>query len=85
MTSLTIRNLEPETKDELRRRAAAHGRSMQDEARTILRGVLNGSEPSDDTDLYTYVRSLVEPIGGVDDLDIPMRQIGRDPPSFDDF
>ena len=37
-----------------------------------------------DTDLFTYVRSLVDPIGGVDDLEIPMRDIGRDPPRFDD-
>jgi phosphopantothenoylcysteine decarboxylase/phosphopantothenate--cysteine ligase len=37
MASLTIRGLEEELKQALRLRAARHGRSMEDEARTILR------------------------------------------------
>ena len=37
MASLTIRKLEDELKQRLRLRAARHGRSMEDEARTILR------------------------------------------------
>jgi phosphopantothenoylcysteine decarboxylase/phosphopantothenate--cysteine ligase len=37
MPSITIRQLEPELKRQLRLRAARHGRSMEDEARTILR------------------------------------------------
>jgi phosphopantothenoylcysteine decarboxylase/phosphopantothenate--cysteine ligase len=37
MASLTIRQLDEETKTQLRLRAAENGRSMEDEARTILR------------------------------------------------
>ena len=40
MTTLTIRNLEPSIKDKLRMAAAAHGRSMEEEVRTILRNAL---------------------------------------------
>lgn len=37
MATLTIRNLDDEVKRALRRRAADHGVSMEQEARTILR------------------------------------------------
>lgn len=37
MSSITIRNLDESVKQKLRVRAALHGRSMEDEARTILR------------------------------------------------
>ena len=40
MSTLTIRNLEPSIKDKLRIAAATHGRSMEEEVRTILRNVL---------------------------------------------
>ncbi|HEV7254392.1 MAG TPA: Arc family DNA-binding protein [Mesorhizobium sp.] len=36
MASLTIRNLNEDTKQKLRIRAAAHGRSMEEEARQII-------------------------------------------------
>ncbi len=89
MPSLTIRNLQPETKDELRRRATAHGRSMQDEARVILLDALTPTAPAADLspetgrEIYDYIRSLVEPIGGVDDLVLLPRELARDPPKFD--
>src|SRR4029077_6443152 len=37
MASITIRQLDDKLKQRLRLRAARHGRSMEDEARTILR------------------------------------------------
>ena len=37
MASITIRNLEEDIKQRLRVRAAAHGRSMEEEALEILR------------------------------------------------
>src|ERR1700674_2557849 len=40
MASITIRNLEDGLKSKLRVRAARHGRSMEDEARHILRSGL---------------------------------------------
>src|SRR6478609_2341577 len=38
MASITIRQLDDDLKKRLRLRAASHGRSMEDEVRTILRG-----------------------------------------------
>lgn len=40
MASITIRNLAADLKARLRVRAARHGRSMEEEARTILRHAL---------------------------------------------
>jgi antitoxin FitA len=45
MATLTIRNLDDEVKRALRRRAADHGVSMEQEVRTILREVALGSAP----------------------------------------
>jgi phosphopantothenoylcysteine decarboxylase/phosphopantothenate--cysteine ligase len=44
MGSITIRQIEDELKKRLRVRAAANGRSMEDEVRTILRGAAVGSD-----------------------------------------
>jgi len=44
MASLTIRNLDDSVKRRLRIRAAQHGRSMEEEARSILRGALDERE-----------------------------------------
>ena len=43
MASLTIRNLEDDTKKELRLRAARRGASMEEEARSILRAVVRAN------------------------------------------
>ena len=40
MATLTVRNVDEELKQNLRQRAAAHGRSMEEEVRSILRHVL---------------------------------------------
>src|SRR5262245_46617165 len=42
--SLTIRQLDEKLKQQLRLRAARHGRSVEDEVRTILRGAAADSE-----------------------------------------
>jgi phosphopantothenoylcysteine decarboxylase/phosphopantothenate--cysteine ligase len=44
MASITIRGLDEELKQRLRLRAARNGRSMEDEARTILRGMAAADE-----------------------------------------
>ena len=41
MASMTIRNLDEQLKARLRVQAAQHGRSMEDEARDILRAALS--------------------------------------------
>jgi len=44
MAQLVVRNLEDEVKERLRRRARRHDRSMEEEARAILRSVLAGED-----------------------------------------
>jgi antitoxin FitA len=45
MASIVIRNIEESLKDRLRIRAAKNGRSMEEEARTILREAIPSSRP----------------------------------------
>lgn len=89
MAALTIRNLDEGTKQALRLRAAKHGVSMEQEARTILKmAVLPHRKKERGEDLpgknfYRSVRELVEPYGGFD-LEIPARSKDmRDPPVFE--
>ena len=44
MANITIRNLDSEVKTQIRIRAAGHGRSMEEEARTILRAAVEREE-----------------------------------------
>jgi len=82
MSSITIRNLEDSLKSKLRVRAAQHGRSMEDEARHILRNALSETAHSP-TNLFEAIRRRIAPLGGVD-LDIPKRGPMREPPRFDE-
>ena len=59
MASITIRNLEDDIKQRLRVRAALHGRSMEEEARDILRRVLAEAEPP--RNLVAAIRSRLSP------------------------
>lgn len=78
MPSITIRNLDEATKARLRVRAAHHGRSMEDEARHILRGALaETSEPQ--RNLAESLRLRFKPLGGVD-IRLPAREPMREPP-----
>lgn len=80
MASITIRNLDDELKLRLRIRAAEHGRSMEEEARDILRQVVAETPPP--RNLAAAIRHRVAPFGGVD-VDLPPREPIRDPPRFD--
>lgn len=79
MASMTIRNLDDDIKQRLRVQAAEHGRSMEEEARVILRTAL--TEPASTTNLAQAIRERFAPLGGVE-LDIPPREPMRDPPQF---
>ena len=81
MASITVRNLEEGLKRRLRIRAAENGRSMEQEARAILRAALD-QEPSRGKDLASAIRARFEPLGGVE-LEIPPRGPMREPPRFD--
>ena len=79
MATLTIRQLDDQVKAKLRIRAAQHGKSMEEEAREILRQAVD--VPATGADLVTHVRKLVEPFGGFD-LVLPERLPARKPPKF---
>ena len=81
MASITIRNLEEAVKTRLRVRAAENGRSMEAEARVILRrAVARSASPT--KGLGSALAELFEPLGGVE-LDFPPREPMREPPGFD--
>jgi antitoxin FitA len=79
MATLHIRDLKDSVKEDLRVRAAQHGRSMEAEARAILEQV--ASRPESDEHLYLRVRRLVEKYGPMD-LDVPPRERADDPPDL---
>jgi plasmid stability protein len=78
MASITIRNLDDQTKARLRIRAAHHKRSMEDEARNILRAAL-AEDRKAGGNLAEAIRRRFEPLGGVD-LTLPAREPMREPP-----
>lgn len=78
MASLTIRNLDPQTKAKLRVRAAHRQRSMEEEARNILRTALAEGETAP-RDLAAAIRARFRPLGGVA-LELPAREPMREPP-----
>ena len=71
MASITIRNLDEQTKTQLRVRAAHHKRSMEEEARSILREAVSASTVAR-LDLAKAIRRRFEPFGGCD-IDLPAR------------
>lgn len=82
MSSITIRNLEDSVKSRLRLRAARHGRSMEEEARQILRSAL-ADKTRRSADLFETIRRRIAPTGGVD-LQVPERGPMREPPRFEE-
>jgi antitoxin FitA len=70
MASITIRNLDDSVKQKLRVQAATHGRSMEEEARVILTGMVDGAQaqtqhsPRTMSDVLREIDQLVEQAGG---------------------
>ena len=71
MASITIRNLDDSVKTRLRIRASANGRSMEEEARLILREAVG--RRAGPKNLAKAIRARFAPFGGVE-LAIPTRQ-----------
>ncbi len=80
MSTLTIRNLDGLVKQRLRARAAANGRSMEEEARIAIREHVADGPPGN---LYDTLRKRFGPLGGVD-LDLPPRGPARPLPDIFD-
>lgn len=81
VASITIRNLDDQTKDRLRVRAAHRRRSMEDEARSILREALARDSVAP-ANLANAIASRFQPFGGVE-LELPTRENMREPPRLD--
>lgn len=73
MATLTIRNLNEETKTRLRLLAAHHGHSMEEEVRRILDRAVTQVEQ---TGLGSSIQQLFAEIGGVE-LALPTRSTPR--------
>jgi plasmid stability protein len=81
MASMTIRDIDEKLKRRLRIQAARHGRSMEDEARDILRTALS-VETTRTGGLVEAIRARIEPFGGVE-LKIALREAMREPIDLD--
>jgi antitoxin FitA len=77
MANITIRNLEDGTKRKLKIRAAMNGRSMEQEAREILKSTL-AHTPKKQANLAESIREIFNPLGGVELERLPREPI-RDP------
>ena len=80
MATLTIRQLDEETKSRLRVRAARHGRSMEEEAREILRSTVRGGQ-SRTGNLAERIQRRFAALGGAE-VELPRRDSLRRPPDF---
>lgn len=77
MASITVRNLEESTKRKLKIRAAMNGRSMEHEAREILKSVL-AQTAKKHANIADRIREIFAPLGGVELERIPKESV-RDP------
>ncbi len=80
-TSIIVRNLDVPLKTKLRLRAAQHGRSMEEEVRSILRAALS-EDPTAQPHLAVAIHQRFAAIGGVEPLDLH-REPAREPPNFE--
>ena len=76
---ITIRNLDDEVKARLRVRAAENHRSMEEEARQILRAAVG--RPAAPANLGEAIHRRFAALGGVE-LDLPPREEMPEPPRF---
>ncbi len=75
MPGLSVRRIDQQLYERLRRRAAQHGVSMEEEVRRILRAAVSGPDRLGDLALSLFGRHGV-------DLEIPPREVSE-PTRFD--
>ncbi|MEO1191014.1 MAG: plasmid stabilization protein [Pseudomonadota bacterium] len=79
MANIVISNLDEPTKQALQSLAAEHGRSLEEEAREILKDAVGRSTPP--ANVAAAIREHLKGIGGVD-LEIPDREQPRTLPKL---
>jgi antitoxin FitA len=80
MASITIRNLNEDTKRRLRIRAAEKGHSMEEEVRDLI--IQATSAPPEKKKLGTAIQELFAPLGGIELEPYPREPLGP-PPKLD--
>jgi plasmid stability protein len=83
MAQLVVRNLENEVKARLQRRARRNGRSMEEEARDILRAAVHKEENVPAGGLGTQLAALF-PKSGPDFVIEEFKGDDLEPPTFDE-
>lgn len=83
MTTLTIRNVEPGLREELRVRAARHGRSMEAELRHILKEALGAEKRRPEPNFAEAIRRRFLPLGGADEIAPHPPVPAGEPPRFE--
>ena len=78
--AIMIRKLDENVKRQLRIQAAEHGRSMEEEARTLLRTALRDDAVAEGN-LTDAIRARFGRLGGVE-LQLPGREPMREPPKM---
>ena len=82
MVALTIRNIDPDLKRQIKKLAADHDRSMEAEAHELLKRAAFANPPQ--KNIGQAIRDAVLAVGDID-LDIPPRiEMPRDPPNFEE-
>ncbi len=81
MATLVIRNVEDSVHARLKELAASHGRSMEEEARVLLREGVAAAPVTTALPFGQAMQALFKPLGGLDLPEIP-RELPGDPPDF---
>jgi antitoxin FitA len=78
MASITLRKLEDSLKSDLRRQAADNGRSLEAEARALLKAGVKGRAAREETgaELFDRIHRRFKDLGGIE-LNLPVRGPSR--------
>lgn len=78
VATVLIRKLDDGLKSRLRIRAARHGRSMEEEAREILKAGLS-AEPAKGLNMAQAIRKHIDPLGGIELTPLTREPVRRPP------
>lgn len=80
MVALTIRNIDPDLKRQIKKLAATHDRSMEAEAHALLQHAAFARYSQNN--IGKMIRIRAARVGGIE-LEIPQRETMPEPPNFD--